>query len=296
MEAQERHIQLENPRGRARATNRLGQLRMAQGRLEHAHELLLEAEAGFMAVSELRGAGLALAMTGVVLLLQGLPAAAIDPLRTAAERLSAGDEAARALLIWKAAALACALTHQPARPLPDLTIPPWLRAASERMDAAIALALSDTPATRSQTSQLLGRAPDTCFEGHMAQRLLGLTLARMDARTAHQVSSVHIAPDGRWFRVGDAALYDLSRRTHPARLLALLADTRCQTPGRLLGVEQLFEAGWPGEQAQRKAMRQRVHTAIYTLRKAGLAEVLECIDAAYRISPTAQVQRVIPGT
>ncbi|MEM6958951.1 MAG: hypothetical protein AAF645_24935 [Myxococcota bacterium] len=67
----------------------------------------------------------------------------------------------------------------------------------------------------------------------------------------------------------------------------------CQLPeGTLVSLDELFAVGWPSEAARSESRRKRVHTAIWTLRRAGApittvrsrhycldATVVECTEA-----------------
>ncbi|MEO0326143.1 MAG: hypothetical protein AAF447_24555, partial [Myxococcota bacterium] len=67
----------------------------------------------------------------------------------------------------------------------------------------------------------------------------------------------------------------------PWRVLVFLARL---PPGSRVTVEELFAAGWPGQRAQPASRRQRVHTALWTLRRAGLRDVLETVgQGRYRL-------------
>ena len=62
------------------------------------------------------------------------------------------------------------------------------------------------------------------------------------------------------------------------RVLARLADERRERPGASLSVEALVLAGWPGERMLARAGATRVYTAIASLRRLGLREVLLSSD------------------
>lgn len=58
----------------------------------------------------------------------------------------------------------------------------------------------------------------------------------------------------------------------PWRLLTHL----CQLPSAsIVTVEELFRVGWPDQRAKPESRRKRVHTAIWTLRRAGLRDALQ---------------------
>jgi hypothetical protein len=83
--------------------------------------------------------------------------------------------------------------------------------------------------------------------------------------------------------LAQARRIDISNRRAPSSLLYALAAARKARPGASMTVEELFEAGWPGERALPAAAASRVYVAISTLRKLGLKDLLIRDDAGYRL-------------
>jgi predicted ATPase len=83
---------------------------------------------------------------------------------------------------------------------------------------------------------------------------------------------------------------DLGRRGAVRRILVRLADARTAGEGPLT-VDDLLEAGWPGEKIGYEAGVARVYSAVRTLRKLGLQGALETVDGGYRIAPQVPVRR-----
>ncbi|MFK7985000.1 MAG: hypothetical protein AB8I08_03140 [Sandaracinaceae bacterium] len=72
----------------------------------------------------------------------------------------------------------------------------------------------------------------------------------------------------------DGAPIRLAGQGPPWRLLVHL----CHLPaGSIVSLEELFEVGWPGQRIRAASQRKRVHTAVWTLRRAGLRGVLETV-------------------
>lgn len=92
-----------------------------------------------------------------------------------------------------------------------------------------------------------------------------------------------VARDGAWF-TSEGARVDLAHRPNLSRVLAALAKHHVDGASDCLSVEDLFEAGWPGERVARSAAAARVYVAIATLRKLGLRRSLERSGGGYRIS------------
>lgn len=132
---------------------------------------------------------------------------------------------------------------------------------------------------------------------HLAERALGRTPPPIDpallatSSDARRIaaydegSGLEVASDGRWFRAHDGPTVDLGRRSVPRRLLAALAAARERSPGAALSREQLLAAGWPGEKMRPDAADKRLRTAIWGLRKVGLAPFLLTRDEGYLLDP-----------
>src|SRR5262249_47423946 len=98
-----------------------------------------------------------------------------------------------------------------------------------------------------------------------------------------------IGPGARWFRAPGGARVDLGRRRQLRLILAVLGAARRDQPGHALSVEALLCGGWPGEVVLPEAGASRVYVAISTLRRMGLRDLLQRVDAGYRIDPDASV-------
>ena len=90
-----------------------------------------------------------------------------------------------------------------------------------------------------------------------------------------------VASDGRWFRPPGGERVSLERRRQLALILACLAREHGRRGA--LTWEDLLAAGWPGEKVIASAAAHRVRVAISTLRKLGLKDVLETVDAGYAL-------------
>lgn len=101
-----------------------------------------------------------------------------------------------------------------------------------------------------------------------------------------------ISASARAFRVPHCEPVDLSTRRAPRRILAALADHRERYPGLALSLEELLEAGWPGERLLPEAGATRVYTAIATLRRMGLKPYLLRGDDGYLLDPSAPMARM----
>lgn len=100
---------------------------------------------------------------------------------------------------------------------------------------------------------------------------------------------LEVGPQGRWFEVAGRGRVDLARRGPIRRVLWALVEA--QPEGRALDVDEVVEAGWPGEIVGPEQGATRVYTAIRTLRRLGLEGVLLTWDAGYLLDPRADLSR-----
>lgn len=96
-----------------------------------------------------------------------------------------------------------------------------------------------------------------------------------------------VGPDARWVEL-DGTCIRLERHRAPRRILARLCDLARHEPHETLTVGPLFEAGWPGETIRHASRVKRVHTAIWTLRKLGLGDVLRTVDKGYCVNASVR--------
>jgi predicted ATPase len=101
-----------------------------------------------------------------------------------------------------------------------------------------------------------------------------------------------IGPRGVWFRPPRAAAsVRLHRRRSLQRLVHELAEHRLRAPGEAVTIADLVSFGWPGERVLPDAGAERVYTAVATLRKLGLKNVLLRRDDGYLLDPELSLLR-----
>jgi predicted ATPase len=97
---------------------------------------------------------------------------------------------------------------------------------------------------------------------------------------------------GRWFRIPYGEVVSVARWRPLQRLLERLAERREIAPGEPLSVEALVAAGWPGERMLPKAGATRVYTAVASLRRLGLRDVLLRDERGYLLRTDVAIARV----
>ena len=116
-------------------------------------------------------------------------------------------------------------------------------------------------------------------------RLLADELDRRAAVTSPR--RLVIANDARAFQVDGRPAVSLVRRTALRRLL--LAVLHHRRDGQAASVQDMVTAGWPREQLSESQGATRVYTAIRTLRRMGLENILTTTDRGYELAPEVDV-------
>jgi predicted ATPase len=101
-----------------------------------------------------------------------------------------------------------------------------------------------------------------------------------------------VCANGRWFRNPHGEVVSIARWRPLQRLLERLAERREIAPGEPLSVEALVAAGWPGERMLSKAGATRVYTAIASLRRIGLRDMLVRDERGYSLRTDVAIARV----
>jgi predicted ATPase len=187
----------------------------------------------------------------------------------------------------------------------------WLRAATHAHDAALMRRRGDDAAARRAARRALAalRAVENPLQALAVRLLCGdepgasdRTAVEAAARRSSDVRralrwiessasrELWVGPEMGWFSVGHARV-DLARRAPMRRVLAALVAARLDRPGEGLPWHALLEAGWPGQRVVPEAALQRVYTAVWTLRKMGLDQVLISRDDGYLLDPALPIRR-----
>ena len=106
------------------------------------------------------------------------------------------------------------------------------------------------------------------------------------------VDALVVCAHGRWFRGPRGEVVSVARWRPLQRLLERLAERREIAPGEPLSVEALVAAGWPGERMLPKAGATRVYTAIASLRRLGLRDMLVRDERGYLLRTDVAIARV----
>jgi tetratricopeptide (TPR) repeat protein len=139
---------------------------------------------------------------------------------------------------------------------------------------------------RAATSRIAAEARSVLPEvADLATRALA---RRLVEELEGQAVSWRIASDGSWVEPPGGERIALQGAN--ARIVRTLAQHAQDKPGETLDIEGLFEAGWPGEHILPAAAGNRVRVALSTLRRQGLAEIIERWEHGWRLQPGVVVQ------
>jgi hypothetical protein len=120
------------------------------------------------------------------------------------------------------------------------------------------------------------------------QRLLQRALAEVSDGDGGS-NALAVEKNALWFRAPGGRRIALGRRPNLQLLLSALLDQRLRAPGKPLAVDALFKRGWPGERVLERAAAARVYSALMTLRKMGLRDVLVRRGGGYLLDPAIDV-------
>jgi hypothetical protein len=137
---------------------------------------------------------------------------------------------------------------------------------------------------------VLGESPDTlpipggpgCLQVLLARQLLRWQRHEAELRE----NTVQIARDGAWLRRADGRIVSLASRPILGSLISALCEARLRHPGVALRKAELIQRAWPAERRpDSPAATNRLHVALATLRKSGLASVLRSSGDGWFLAP-----------
>ena len=126
-------------------------------------------------------------------------------------------------------------------------------------------------------------------EVRLAVRLLERALGRSE-REERPVVRLRVAPEGASFVLGNGESVDLGKRKTMRLILLRLVSQRLSASGAALSVDDILDAGWPGERVLADAAANRVYVTIATLGKLGLRDALASRDGGYLIDEDVVVE------
>src|SRR5690606_375702 len=100
---------------------------------------------------------------------------------------------------------------------------------------------------------------------------------------------LEVREDARWFRLEGGDGVDLTRRRALRGVLRGLVERRLAAAGAPLSLDDVLEAGWPGERMSPESGARRVYVTINRLRKLGLGELLLTTGDGYMLAPHVEV-------
>lgn len=168
---------------------------------------------------------------------------------------------------------------------PNETLDTPGHASSSEPPDALATTVHDLAVAAKRVLAAVRSRPSTTARARAELRTARAILATLGkALEADPTDTLLVAQDGTWFETR-AGRVDVQRRGAIRRILVALAVKRASATGRALSVDDLFEAGWPGEHIPYDSQVRRVYTAIWTLRTLGLEDTLKTRDDGYLLDP-----------
>jgi tetratricopeptide (TPR) repeat protein len=121
--------------------------------------------------------------------------------------------------------------------------------------------------------------------------LLAEIAAAVPRSSRPPAARLELPDDARWFRLAPNEAVDITRRPALRGILRSLCDQRLARPGIPLRVDDVLEAGWPGERMSPDSGARRVYVTINRLRKLGLGELLLTMGDGYMLAPEVEIVR-----
>jgi hypothetical protein len=125
-----------------------------------------------------------------------------------------------------------------------------------------------------------------CLLRHPAQRLGGEALP-------HGPPSVLLGLEVSYIVTSDGVQHPLGHALR--RIVTALVERHRTAPGATLTLQELVEAGWPGERPIAEAGANRVYVALTHLRRMGMRDIIERCTDGYRISARASIRCSVRG-
>lgn len=140
------------------------------------------------------------------------------------------------------------------------------------------------------TWRLFGFTPDADGFRAWAAHALAAGLERIAATPRPGESPrIRLGAEAEWLETPNGMRHSLRARRPLRRLLVALASAHRSRVGSSLTVDDLLQAGWPGESPLPEAGSNRVYVAISTLRGLGLDDHLQRWDGGYRLDPAIRI-------
>ncbi len=275
----------------AMSLQNLGLLVQEEGDLVRAEALYRKALARHVALGHRRYEAIAYLDLAALALERGrMPEAKSEAETACALAAAAGDQREVALAhVLLAVAFAClddddaAAMFVRAASLVQPLREPGLEQALEKHEGHLLLMRARRePAAAQSLFQAVEQLCNDTGEGddaRLATRILAGALER--ARGARD--ALRVARDGAWFEPPGSPRVDLSTRAQLHGVVATLAAAWMRDPKEEVPAEDLIAAGWRAQRSATKAAKNRLHVALATLRKLGLAAHLKRGPGGYRL-------------
>jgi hypothetical protein len=153
--------------------------------------------------------------------------------------------------------------------------------------------VEEAEAVMARLRALSGVTPDpSAFASFVAGLLAARELSPLAADAAGS-STLVLGFELRWIAGVDGVQHALGHAL--SGIVTALVDRHGEAPDASLSLQDLLEAGWPGERLVAEAGANRVYVALAQLRRMGLRDVIERSKRGYRLAPRTVVRLVAPS-
>jgi hypothetical protein len=159
----------------------------------------------------------------------------------------------------------------------------------ELLEAGLELGEGRRDEARARVTRVLEAEPVASFD--LDVTLLALR-ARLRPAESGASATLEVARSGDFVRSGGSQVL-LAHRESLRNILAKLVEARANAPGAPIDRATLRESGWPGERMLEAAARQRVRTALATLRRVGLRDVLRSDPRGWFLDPAPTALKIV---
>jgi predicted ATPase len=166
-----------------------------------------------------------------------------------------------------------------------------LAGSERRAGRAAKAAAHETEARRrlAQAMPFAARAASVRIPVRSLEHAVAAGPVLRDREAPAPASPYELEEQGWWFQPPGQHRVSLDRRRSLRLLLARLIQQQRGTPGVAVPVLELFRAGWPGSDSDAELAIRRVHSAVWTLRRLGLRDLIVTIDDGYAFDRTLSI-------
>ncbi len=149
--------------------------------------------------------------------------------------------------------------------------------------------IAEADAVTERLRALCGVRPDRDgFRSLVRQTIAGAPPPPHGGATSPGQPTLLLGLETSW-SVGEDGIRHVLGQAH-RRIVTALAELHRRSPEAVLTMQEVLEAGWPGERPIPEAGANRVYVALAQLRRMGMRDLIERTEGGYRFAPGARIQ------